>query len=102
GSHERPRVLRRRGNDDLQTRDPVEPGFRVLAVIRTRMAKPSPGHPHDHRHRATPAVSDLRRVVDELVEARGDEVVELHFAEGPLAGERRSDTNAEDGSLGER
>ena len=51
---------------------------------------------------AAPPVADLRGVVHQLVEAGGDEVVELHLADRPLAGERRADADAEHRALGER
>ena len=66
------------------------------------MAQSAPRHPHDHRHRAAPAVPDLGRVVHELVEAGGDEVVELHLADRPLTGKRGADAHAEHAALGQR
>ena len=48
--HERPRIGRRGRHDDLQPRRPVEPGFGVLAVVRTGMPQPAPRHAQDHRH----------------------------------------------------
>ena len=66
------------------------------------MAESAPGHPHDHRHRPAPAVSDLRRVVHELVETVRDEVVELHLTDRPLAGERRANADTEDTAFRER
>ena len=66
------------------------------------VAESAPGHPHDHRHRPAPAVSDLRRVVHELVETVRDEVVELHLTDRPLAGERRANADTEDTAFRER
>ncbi len=100
--HQRARVGRRRGHDDLQAGCAVEPGLGVLAVVRTGMTQPAPRHAHDHRHRSAPAVADLGGVVHELVEAGRDEVVELHLADRPLAGERGADAGAEHGPFGER
>ena len=51
---------------------------------------------------AAPAVADLRGVVHQLVEAGGDEVVELHLADRPLPGQRRADADAEHRAFGER
>ena len=99
---QRARVLRRRRHDDLQPGRAVEPGLGVLAVVRTRVPQPAPRHPDDHRHRPAPPVPDLRGVVDELVEAGGDEIVELHLADRPLAGERGADADAEHAAFGER
>ena len=86
--------MRRRGHHDLQPRRAEEPGFGVLRVIRPRVAQPAPGHAHHHRHFPAPAIPDLRGVVDELVEPGGDEVVELHLANRPQAGERRTHARA--------
>jgi hypothetical protein len=41
GPEEGPRVVRRRGDDDLQPRRPVEPGLGVLAVVRTGVTQAS-------------------------------------------------------------
>jgi hypothetical protein len=100
--HQRARVVGRRGHDDLQPGRPVEPGLRILRVVRSRMTQPAPGHPHHHRHAAAPAVADLRRIVHELVETGRDEVVELDFADRPLSGQRRADADAEHRALGKR
>ena len=66
------------------------------------MTQSAPGHPHDHWHRRTPAISDFRGVVHELIEAGGDEVVELQLADRPLARQRRADADAEDAAFRER
>ena len=100
--HECARVGGRRGHDDLQSGRPVEPGFGVLAVIRTGVAQPAPRHANDHRHRSTPAIADLGGIVHELVESGRDEIVELHLADRPVARERGADARAEHGTFGER
>ena len=100
--HQPARVFRRRRHDDLQARRAVEPRLGVLAVIRPGVAQPAPRHAHHHRHLAAPPVADLGGVVHQLVEAGGDEVVELHLADRPLAGQRRADADAEHRALGER
>ncbi len=100
--HHRAGVERRGRHDDLQTGRPVEPGLGVLRVVRTGVAQTAPRHPHDHRDAAAPAVPDLRGIVHQLVESCGDEVVELHLADGPKPGERRAHARAEHGTLGER
>ena len=100
--HQRARVGRRRGHDDLQAGRAVEPRLGVLAVVRPGMTQPAPRHAHHHRHRAAPAIADLGGVVHELVEAGRDEVVELHLADRPLARQRGADAGAEHGALGER
>ena len=95
GRHQRARVVRRRRNDDLDAGRAVEPGFGILRVVRTGVAQPAPRHAHHHRRAAAPAVAVLRRVVHELVEAGGDEVVELDLADRPLPRQRRTDADAE-------
>ena len=101
GRKERARIGGRGRHDDLQARRPIEPRLGVLAVVRTRVTQPSPRHPHDHRDRPAPPVPDLRGVVDELVEAGRDKVVELDLADRALAGERRADADPQDPGLGE-
>ena len=66
------------------------------------MTQAAPRHPHHHRHAAAPAIADLGRVVHELIEPGGDEVVELHFADRPLTRERGADADAEHARLRER
>ena len=66
------------------------------------MTQTAPRHAHDHRHPAAPPVADLRRVVHQLIEPGGDEVVELHLPDRPLPGERRADADAQDGAFRER
>ena len=100
--HQPARVLGRRRHDNLQSRRPIEPRLGVLAVVRTGIAQPAPRHPHHHRHLAAPPVADLGGVVDQLVETGGHEIVELHLADRPLAGQRRADTHAEHRAFGQR
>ena len=66
------------------------------------MAQATPRHAHDHRHRTAPPVANLGRVVDELIETTRDEVVELHLADRPLTGKRRTDAHAQHAALGDR
>src|SRR4029453_8432858 len=66
------------------------------------MAQPSPRHAHDHRHGSAPPVADFGRVVDELIEATGHEVVELHLANRPLTSQRRTDAHAQHAALRDR
>ena len=58
--------------------------------------------PDDHRHRDALAVVELRGDVDELVEAAGDEVGELHLADRPQPLDRGADRGADDRVLGQR
>ena len=100
--HERARVGGRRRHDDLEPGRPVEPGFGVLAVIWTGVPQAAPRHANDHRHGSAPAIPDLGRVVHELIEPGRDEIIELHLADRPLAGERGADAGAQHGPFGER
>ena len=102
GGHQRARVFRRRGHDDLQARRAIEPRLGVLAVIRAGVAQAAPRHAHHHRHFPAPAIPDLRGVVDELIESGRDEIVELHFADRPQSRQRGADAHAEHGAFGER
>ena len=74
-------------------------------MVRPGVPETAPRHPDHHRsavRRAPPPVSHFGRVVDQLIEAGGDEVVELHLADRPLAGDRGADTNAQHRTLAER
>ena len=66
------------------------------------MAQAAERHAYNHRHIGAPAVSNLRGVVDELIEAGGNEIVELHLADRPLPRQRRADAHAEDAAFRER
>src|SRR5262245_11396628 len=70
-------------------------------MIRPRVAEAAPWHPDDHRHAATPPVPDLRCVVDELIEASGDEVVELNLANRSLACERGANADPKNAPFSE-
>src|SRR5438876_8181922 len=71
-------------------------------MVRARMAQAAPRHPDHHRDAEAEAIAQLGGVVDELVEPGRDEIVELHLADRPLAGERGADAHAEDGALADR
>ena len=71
-------------------------------MVRAGVPQPAERHPHHHRHRGAPPIPNFRGVVDELIEAGGDEIVELHLADRPLARQRGADAGAEHGALGER
>lgn len=53
-------------------------------------------------HAAAPAVTALRRVVHDLVEAAGDEVDELKLRDGTHAEERGADGRADETGFGDR
>src|SRR3954469_6274212 len=86
----------------LQARNLKEPGLRVLGVERAAGEAAARGQADHHRHRHSLAVMHLRRDVDKLIEAAGDEVRELHLAHRPHALGRRADGGADDRALGER
>ena len=44
---------------------------------------------------------NLRRVVDQLIEAGGHEVVELNLSDGPHSGQRGPDAHADRSALGQ-
>ena len=100
--HQRPRVERRRRDDDLESGRAIEPRLGVLRVVRSGVPQPAPRHADDHRDRSAPAVPNLCRVVHELVEAGRDEIVELDLADRPKARQRRSDARAKHRAFGER
>jgi hypothetical protein len=100
--HQRARVVWSRRDDDLQPGRAIEPGLRILRVERAGVAQPAEGHADDHRHLAAPAVPDLGGVVDQLIEAGRDEVVELDLADRPLPASAGADAHAEDGAFSER
>ena len=91
-----------RRRHDLQPRRLQEPGLRVLGVERAAGEAAARGQADDHRHRDALAVVELRGDVDELVEAAGDEVGELHLADRPHPLDRGADGGADDRVLGER
>ena len=85
GQQQAPGVGRGGGGDDLEPGHVAEPRLHVLAVERAR-AQPAPdGQPEHHGDGRSPAVVGLGQVVDDLVEAAGDEVAELHLDHGAEA-----------------
>ena len=72
-------VERRGGRDDLQAGHLREPRFHVLRVERTRAHAAADGEAQDDGKARAPPVVRLREVVDDLVEAAGDEIAELHL-----------------------
>src|SRR6266568_6887349 len=64
-------------------------------MIRPGMTQAAPWHAKDHWYRCAPPIMNFRRIVDELVESGGHEIVELNLADRSHSGERRSDTDAD-------
>ena len=89
-------VLGRGRGDDLDPRRVHEPRLGVLRVERPAGEAAAAGQPHGDRHREPLAVVHLARHVDELVEAAGDEVRELHLAHRPHADDGGAHRGADD------
>ena len=95
-------VLGRARRDDLDAGRVHEPRLGVLRVKRAAGEAAAAGQPHGDVHRQALAVVHLRGDVDELVEAAGDEVRELHLADRPHPDDRCADRAADDPGLRER
>ena len=85
-----------RGNDDLDTRSMEEPGFRAGRVEWPALDASARGTTNDHRDRHTSAPVHLICHIDDLIEATGNEVDELHFGDWPHAHQRRTHGGADD------
>ena len=57
---------------------------------------------HRHRRAAAVPIPEGRRLIDDLIEAAGDEVGKLHLGDRPVTTERRADADAHDGRFGDR
>ena len=86
--------------DYLGVKDPdaaasllVNAGINQVLISGPGGPEATPRHANDHRDFAAPAVADLCGVVHELVEAGGDEVVELDLADRPETRESGPDTD---------
>ena len=79
-----------------------EPRLGALAVVGACAHAAPCRHPHDNVRSLSPTPVDLGEVVDDLVEAAGDEVAELHFHHGLLAGNRQAKASADDGRFAQR
>src|SRR4029453_3573111 len=91
-----------RRHHNLETGGVVEPRLSVLRMIRPfvpQTAPRPPDHPRRTVGRAPPPGTHFGRVVDQLIEAGGDEIVELHLADWSLPGDRGADTDAHHGAL---
>ena len=95
-------VLGRRGRDDLQPGRVHEPRLGVLRVERAAREAAAGGQPDGDVHRQALPVVHLAGDVDELVEAAGDEVRELHLADRPHPLDGGADGAADDRRLGQR
>ena len=95
-------VRGRRRREHLQAGRVHEPGLGILRVERPAGEAAAARQAHDDRGREPQTVVQLAGDVDELVEAAGDEVGELHLADRPHADDRGADGAADDRLLGDR
>ena len=103
GGLEQPHGVRGRGRaDDLDAGGLREPPLGVLRVEGPGAHAAAGGQADDDRAGHLPAVEELGRHVDELVEAAGDEVAELHLDHRPVAEEGGADGDADRAALGDR
>src|SRR5262249_41206549 len=95
-------VIGRRGRDHLEAGRLQEPGLRVLGM-EGPAGEPTAGRQaDDHRYGDALAVVQLAGDVDQLIEAAGDEVRDLHLRNRLHALYRGADRSADDHVLGER
>src|SRR3954470_10235299 len=95
-------VLGGRRRHDLQPGRVHEPRLRVLRVEGPAAEAAAARQPHRDGDVQPEAVVGLAAHVDELVEAAGDEVGELHLADRPHAHHAGADGRADDRRLGQR
>src|SRR6185312_15228983 len=79
-----------------------EPRFRAGRMERTTLRATTGRPTNDHRHRHTRAPVHLACHVDDLVEATGDEVDELHLRNGTHAHQGRPYSGTDDGRFRHR
>ena len=97
-------VLDRPGRDDLQSGRGEKEALRVLRVEQPAVDA-GPGRQPDHHGDARApavAIAEGGSGVDDLIEAAGDEVGELHLRDGAKPEDGRSDGSADDERLGDR
>ena len=84
--------------DDFQPRAVDEPSFGILRVVQPAADISAARRAHDDRacDAAAGAVAQCCRLVDDLVEAAGDEIGKLHFRDWPVAALRGADADAND------
>ena len=79
-----------------------EPRLGALAVVGACAHTAPCRHSDDDVRSLSPTPVNLCEVVDDLVEATSDEVAELHFHHGLLAGDRQTEAGADDGRFAQR
>ena len=109
GDHQSLGVGRGCRRHDLPPGRAQEPHLRALAVVGAASQQHIHGargaperQPHHQRHRAPPPPIDFGGIVHQGVEARRQEIGELHLQHRAQAQERRAHPAADDGRLGER
>ncbi len=93
-------IVRRRRRHHFQTGRAHEPHLRVLRVKRAAVNAAARRRAHHDRHGRVPAIAALGGEVDNLVEAAGDEIGELHLRHRPQPHEAGADGRADDGAFG--
>ena len=98
------RVRGRGGHDDLQPRHVRDPGLQRLPVLRSGRAARTVDRAHHHRggEGAVGDRRDLRRVVDELVGRKRQEVEEHDLDDRSQPRHRGADRRAHEGALADR
>ena len=97
-------VGRRRRHDDGQPGDVGQQHLEALGVLAPRGAPGAELGPHGQRHLGRPAghERELRRLVEQLVEADAEEVEVHHLDHGAHPGHGRAHAEADDRRLGDR
>src|SRR5205814_7256138 len=90
--------------DHLEPRDVSEGRLDALRVIEGAVDASAPGGPDHHRHVevAGGAVAEARRLLDDLVHGRRDEIGELDLSDWAHPIDRRADRNPHDAGFRER
>ncbi len=98
------RVGNGRRRDDLDARDVRVPAFEAVRVLRGELPAAARRHADDERHAHLTArhVPQRRCVVHDLVEGEHAEVDGHHLDDRSHAAERRADSRADEGRLGQR
>ena len=97
-------VVRRRGHDDLEAGHVGEEGLDRLAVVEGAVDAAAVWRSDGDgtAEGAVGAIAQARRLADDLVEGRKDEVGELDLRHRPQPVDRRPDRGPDDERLGER
>ena len=94
-------VVRRGWTDHFEAGVVDEPHLGILRVEWAAVDVSAAGAAKNERRGRSPEIVRLGDHVGDLVEGAADEVHELKFGDRPHAGERRSESRANDGGLGD-